>query len=197
MRTCIAMQAAVLCVLLSGVLMAGHAAEQTSGGVLITPAAFQVTELATVNGIDDVLVALDYDENEKPRVFAADFNDDRIPDYLIISHERLCGTAGCSYSLVDGKSGREIGTFFGHVAVLDQRVNGFRVIQTLSKRDLSTVNLSTFTFDGKRFVESRHALLDEQAAGKWLRGIATMDHPGPLPANGAPVTGSGSKKRRR
>lgn len=141
-------------------------------GTLIPREAFAPRVLAASGEVENVLLGLDYDKGEVPLVYAADFNGDGEVDFLIVSPERLCGTAGCVYSLLDGKTMREIGNFFGHVAILDVRINGFPVIQVMSKRDLFSVNLSTYVFDGGQFMEIGYALLSEPGVQEWNERIA-------------------------
>lgn len=154
------------------VAVADPAASGSLTGTLIPRESFAPRVLAASGDLENVLLGLDYDKDEVPLVYAADFNGDEEVDFLIVSPERLCGTAGCVYSLLDGKTMREIGNFFGYVAVLDVRINGFPVIQVMSKRDVSTVNLSTYVFDGGQFMEIGYALLSEPGVQEWHERIA-------------------------
>lgn len=153
------------------------AVTKTAAGALIAREAFSPRTLRPDGDVASVLQALDYAVDEVPRVYADDLDGDGASEYLIVSHDRLCGTAGCPYALLDGHGMREIGNFFGHVALLDARINGFPVIQAMSKRDLSAVNLSTFVFDGGRYREVAYSLLNEPGVSEWHRRIVRKPPP--------------------
>lgn len=119
-------------------------------------------------GMSAALAALDYEDGELPLVYIQDLNADGASDYLLGSpHGRLCGTAGCPYMLADGESFEIIGEFFRTIAVLAGRVATYPVIQTLSKRDITTTNLDTFVFDGRMYRLVSHALVESRGLEEW------------------------------
>lgn len=122
--------------------------------------------------IATALSALDYEENELPFVYVEDFDGDGASDYLMgTPNARLCGTAGCPYLLIDGRSSKIIGDFFGTVAVLKNRINQFPVIQAVSKRDIEVTNLQTFVFDGREYRLVSHSLLETHGIAEWHRSL--------------------------
>jgi hypothetical protein len=50
----------------------------------------------------------------RPLGAIADLNDDGVSDYLLKSLPEICGTGGCMYGVVDGKSATPLGTLFGN-----------------------------------------------------------------------------------
>lgn len=118
------------------------------------------------------LASLEYDGGQLPYVYADDLNKDGYKDYFLGSHQgKLCGTAGCPYTLLDGKSLRVLGEFFGNIAILDNKINAFPVIQILSKRDIIRTNLQTFVYDGQSYREVSYALLEESGVNQWRRHL--------------------------
>ena len=119
------------------------------------------------------LTALDYEKDELPFVHVEDFNGDGVSDFMLgTPNGRLCGTAGCPYSLIDGRSLKNIGDFFGTVAVLKKRINRFPVVQTVSRRDVAATNLHTFVYDGRTYRVVSHALLDARGIVEWHRSLS-------------------------
>lgn len=116
--------------------------------------------------------ALQSGETDLLHAYVRDLNGDGIPDYLFIAHPNICGTGGCPYVLVDGKSRHTIGEFFGSIVLLDQKINGYPVIQTTSKYDITSVIVTTHVFDGKGYKLAALFLLEERGIDKWKETLA-------------------------
>jgi hypothetical protein len=98
------------------------------------------------------MTVLDYEVGELPYVFVKDLNHDGAGYYLLTTpNSRLCGTGGCPYILIDGKSMKQIGDFFGAVAIFENSINHYPVIQTVSKQAIDTTHLNSFVFDGESY----------------------------------------------
>ncbi len=109
-------------------------------------------ELPAVGDIQNVLNQLGYDDNVFPYVFQKDLNGDGAADFLIVSASSLCGTGGCPYALVDGKTMRQIGDFFGSpILISDQIINNYPVIQSYSHISAWSGNFTTYIYDGKKY----------------------------------------------
>lgn len=121
--------------------------------------------------------ALEYRDNELPHAYVSDLNGDSVPDYLIAAHPDLCGTGGCPSLLVDGKSRRAIGEFFGTIALLDQKINGFPVIQSVSKLDIAAITIVTHVFDGKVYRPAASSLLEERGIAHWKKSLGQEKQP--------------------
>ena len=115
---------------------------------------------------------LGYRDNQFPDSYVSDLNGDGLPDYLIAAHPVLCGTGGCPYLLVDGKNRKAIGEFFGTIAILNLKINGYPVIQAVSKQDLAT-----YVFDGKVYRLVALSLLEEQGMAAWKESLRQEKHP--------------------
>ena len=148
----------------------GAAAENNLQGQLIGNKDLQ-PRAALAKSFKEIVAMLEYDNGEAPLAYEADFNGDGTIDYLIRSSDRLCGTAGCPYVLIDGKAGRVIGEFFGGVAILRQRINSYPVIQTVSKYDINATHVMTFVHDDGRYRQVAYALLERRGMDKWFTGL--------------------------
>lgn len=132
---------------------------------------WKTVSLPSVGDLDKALTDLDY-QDEMPFVYAVDLNGDRAPEYLVATpNGRLCGTGGCPYILLAGTPMKRIGEFFGHLAILDARVNGYRIIQTFSRYQGTTTSLDTYVFDGGAYRLSSHVILESCGFEQWGRRI--------------------------
>lgn len=82
---------------------------------------------------------------------------------------RLCGDAGCPYVLLDPITLTRIGEFFGHLTILDKRVNGYRIFHSWSRYQGSTTRLDTYVFDRGAYRLVSHALIDFCSLEQWRR----------------------------
>ncbi len=128
-----------------------------------------------------MLVALDYPSDaSEVSAYLVDANRDRASEYLIAPHEGiLCGTGGCPYLLLDGKTQVEIGSFFGTVALLNTRINDYAVIQVISKRDMESSTLGTYVYDGERYQLISVLLLQDQGVAEWHRSLTGVSRKSP------------------
>ena len=151
--------AAILMILIAN----ASAAEKKMGGISLDRSSMTQMELPQTGDIPFLLLDFEYPQNEKPRVVHMDFNGDGNEDYFIESWRSLCGTGGCLYALIDGNSKKRIGDFFGApIFVLDQKINGFPVIQSYSHMSRNSGNFNVYVFDGKKYqVVSSVYLIDE------------------------------------
>ena len=131
----------------------------------------------TIRNLPPETDALGYRDNELSHAYVSDMNGDGVPDYLIAAHPNLCGTGGCPYLLVDGKSVRTIGEFFGTVALLEQKINGYPAIQAMTKLDNTAVTVSTYVFDGKIYRLVASSLLEERGITAWKESIGQEKQP--------------------
>jgi len=141
--------------------------ERTLPGELLGKAR-KSQNLPSKGDVDDTLTRLDYND-EGPLVYSVDLNADGRAELLLTSPgDRLCGNAGCPYILLDPKTLKRIGEFFGHLAILDERVNGYRIIQVFSRYRVGTSSLDTYVFDRGTYRLVSHALVDGCALEQWF-----------------------------
>jgi hypothetical protein len=132
---------------------------------------WKAISLPPLGDVDQALTELDY-QDELPVAFAIDLNDDRAPEYLVTTpNGRLCGTGGCPYILLAGKSMKPMGEFFGHLAILDARVNGYRILRTFSRYRGTATSFDTHVVDGRAYRLSSHAILEPCGFEQWDRRI--------------------------
>lgn len=131
--------------------------------------AWKRRNLPAKGDVDDALARLDYND-EVPQVYSVDLNADGRAELLLTSPGgRLCGNAGCPYILLDPKTQKRIGEFFGHLAILDERVNGYRIIQSFSRYRVSVSSLETYVFDRGTYRLVSHAIVDTCGLEQWQR----------------------------
>src|SRR6185312_14420421 len=76
-------------------------------------------------------------------------------DYIIQSAQSLCGNGGCDYAIVDGATGKSLGTVFGGTLVVGgAAAHSFPAIETVSHLSAESVTDATYSFDGSCYVES-------------------------------------------
>lgn len=145
--------------------------ERILPGVLVPRAgqAWIRLDLPANGDVDDALSRLDTSD-ERPLAYAVDLNSDGHAElFLTTEDDRLCGNAGCPYLLLDPKSFRRIGDFFGRLAILDERVNGYRIIQSYSRYRTDASSLDTYVFDRGAYRRVAHALVDFCGLEQWHR----------------------------
>ena len=147
--------------------------DATLPGLIVPEAgpAWKRLRLPALGDVDDALSRLDNSDDE-PRVYAVDLNADGHDELLLTTENgRLCGNAGCPYLLLDPKSFRQIGEFFGHLTILDERVNAYRIIQSYSRYRTDTSSLDTYVFHGGAYRRVAHVLVDACGLEQWRRGM--------------------------
>lgn len=133
--------------------------------------AWKRQRLPSKGDVDDALSRLD-NNDERPLVYAVDLNADGHAELLLTTEdERLCGNAGCPYLLLDPMSFRRIGEFFGRLAILDERVNGYRIIQSYSRYGVAASSLDTYVFHRGAYRRVAHALVEFSGLEQWHRGM--------------------------
>lgn len=121
-------------------------------GLWLESASMTPMKLPPSGDIPQLLGDFEYGENEVPKVFLADLNGDGTEDYLVESSHRLCGTGGCLYALIEGKTKKRIGDFFGSpILVVDQKINGYPVIQSYGHLSAESGRFVTYVFDGTQY----------------------------------------------
>lgn len=131
--------------------------------------AWKSPKLPSKGDVEDALVRLD-SLDEGPQVLYLDLSGDGRAELILTPpNGRLCGNAGCPYIVLDPVSFRRIGEFFGHLAILDVRVNGYRTIQSFSRYRVGATGLDTFVFDRGAYRLVSHALVDSCGLEQWQR----------------------------
>jgi hypothetical protein len=144
--------------------------EQILPGELIPLSGGSRQKLPDKGDVSDALEQLDVDDLAS--VYRVDLNADGVAEYLLTDPDgRSCGNAGCPYQLLDPRTLRRIGAFLGHIALLDERVNGYRIIQTYSRLRFDASNLDTYVFDGLSYRLVSHAIVDHCGLEQWARRL--------------------------
>lgn len=129
-----------------------HAGQTTQSGIWLASSSMTEIKLPTAGDITSLQLDFEYPTNIFLKAFAMDFNGDGVSDYIVEAYQSLCGTGGCSYAMVDGKLNKRIGDFFGSpILVLDQKINGYPIIQSYAHLNADSGNFVTYVFDGKKY----------------------------------------------
>lgn len=114
-----------------------------------------VTVITVPSTIRDQLGDLEYDDTSSVQGAIVDLNGDGTKDYIIQSAPSLCGNGGCDYAIVDGASGKSLGTIFGGTLVVGGgTAHGFPVIETVSHLSAESVTDAMYAFDGSSYVQT-------------------------------------------
>lgn len=138
-------------------------ADPAPPGWLVMHDAFRPAELARSFANDKLRDTLAYAETGPVRAFDFDLDGDGRPERFIVGNEALCGSGGCPFALLDGKTRREIGSFFGTLILLARHENGWSVVQTMTKSDQGMTQLTTYSFRLAQYQPDDSALIDEVA----------------------------------
>lgn len=142
-------------------------------GILLTRAstAWHPVRLPHRGDLDMALASLDY-AGELPQAHGVDLDGDGVDELFLDSpNGRLCGNAGCPYVLLEAVSMRRLGEFFGLVALLEDRSNGYRIIQTYASDKRDGGHLTTHIFSHGRYQSSARQQLDTCEALQWVHGL--------------------------
>jgi hypothetical protein len=156
-------------------LASARAEQKPPSGAWVDNGSMRQLKLPAAGDIPDLLDAFEYLESKLPRVFVFDFNGDRVEDYFVESSERLCGTGGCLYSLIDGKTKKRIGDFFGSpILILDQKINRYPVIQSYGHLSAESGNFTTYVFDGKNYQIVATVFLEGKSLEELFKGLSAF-----------------------
>jgi hypothetical protein len=141
-------------------------------GTLVAPEACQPVLLPRSFQNDRIRDALGYDDDGPVRAFDVDLNGDGKPERFIVGTERQCSDAGCPFALLEGKTQKDIGYFFGRLIVLDRKDNGWAVVQTLGLGDeVGLRNLTSYTFQRVQYQPDDSALVDQAGLDILFRSL--------------------------
>jgi hypothetical protein len=143
---------AVVALIIWSLMSNAYAGQDKPSGMLLDNSSTSQVKLPAAGDIPNILDQLEYYDNAVPYVLQKDLNGDGVEDFVIVSASSLCGTGGCPYALVDGKSMRKIGDFFGSpILISDQKINHYPVIQSYSHISAGSGNFTTYVYDGKTY----------------------------------------------
>lgn len=115
---------------------------------------FKKMNLVDVPNLESLLEdELAYPKGSLPQVFLFDLNGDGSCEILMQSHRNLCGSGGCLYILMDGKSSKRIGDLFGDPVVVLQSKKGqpFPDLQTYTHSGAGAGILETFRYSNGKY----------------------------------------------
>ena len=94
-----------------------------------------------------VLDQLEYEPGDTIKGIAVDLNRDKLIDYIVQSAPRLCGSGGCVYLVIDGRTKTVIGRIFGEPLYVHQHVvQGYPDISAYSHRSATEGSYTIWRF---------------------------------------------------
>ena len=121
------------------------------------------------NDLDFFVEDQDY-ENGQPLVYAFDVNGDGVLDYLIKSEHALCGTGGCTYLLIDGKTFVKKGEFAGNPPMIaDSKVNKHFLFLTLKYDGPDHAKVGVYQYNGLEYVFKKSIALKKSDIARQLK----------------------------
>jgi hypothetical protein len=124
-------------------------------GVRLTDSAFREQNLPQNRDIRAIALVQDY-EDGRAKFFAIDVNGDGVRDFIIRSNDSLCGTGGCGYVLVDGKTFTTLGEFTGVEPIIsDSKVNGHALVIFIKYSAADRADLEVWAFNKKKYAYSK------------------------------------------
>jgi hypothetical protein len=147
------------------------AGQEAPAPLLVGRGAAEPTPLPAVGDVPAVLADLEVPDGEVPKVLTLDVTGDGVGDWLVESPDTACGTGGCTYVLVDGRSARRLGEFFGSPLVVEPAATGsLPVVEAYQHLSADTGALVTYRFYGAAYrAVSREALAGEQVTALFER----------------------------
>jgi hypothetical protein len=137
-----------------------YAVDKKASGMLVDNSSMSQVTLPDSGDIPNVVDQLGYQDNAPTFALQRDFNGDGAKDFLIVATAIQCGTGGCPYSLIDGKTMRRIGDYFGSpILISDQKINTYPVIQAYSHASAGSGNFTTYVYDGRKYQEVSNVFL--------------------------------------
>ena len=111
---------------------------------------------------------LGYSEKEDVTGLMRDLNGDGEAEFLLRSHDRQCGSLGCSYALIDGKTQRQLGSFQGSLVILREMQNGYPRIRVFRPAEDGWYAMLFYGFNVEYLAEESE-LIDRVAYNQFMR----------------------------
>jgi hypothetical protein len=109
------------------------------------------------------------------RVIFVDLNNDGFDEHILLS---VCGSGGCVNTIFDGISNSDIGTIFGQPTVVsDKIINGWPVLIAYSHQSAASGVLSTYVFDGKKYITVSSVMLYDKSVDEYFDLIKKWYNP--------------------
>lgn len=106
------------------------------------------------------LAALNYPKDIPYIGAKVDLNGDGVLDFFVCSHETVCGSGGCQFEIIDGKTGAGVGSMFGNsIYVFERKINGWPIINVYSHGSATSGAFTCLVFDGKLYAETSSVYL--------------------------------------
>jgi hypothetical protein len=98
------------------------------------------------------LEELEYGPADTIRGVAVPLDRDQVTDYIIQSAPSLCGSGGCVYLIVDGRSGRVLARLLGSTLYFwRERVQGYPIITTYASLSATSSTYTRYIFDRREY----------------------------------------------
>jgi hypothetical protein len=148
------------------------AAEKTTTGIIF--GSFPTVTLPENDKLANILADEDY--NEPYKGYKIDLNGDGIDDFVLEAPDGLCGTGGCGYLIIDGKSFRKIGDFFGGgIIISNEKVNKHLIVKRLQYSGPETAQIETYIYKGNEYILKNTKKHSGKALKNQLAGLQRIE----------------------
>jgi hypothetical protein len=113
----------------------------------------QITPIEASQLGAEISKLLGYESPRYARGIRIDLNGDGTLDTLMAPPEVLCGTGGCGYTLLDGRTGRVLGNLNGTLYIHSRMINGWPVVTAYWRLGPQSGTYASLVFDGSRYAE--------------------------------------------
>jgi hypothetical protein len=145
------------------------AGNNSFSGINLESSDFKRTSLPDIESLRTIIVDEGLDDS-KPLVYSVDINGDGIPDYIIESDQVICGTGGCIYLVIDGKTFEKKFDFLGNPPIIsDRKFNGHSVILILKYSGPDKATIDVYEFRKKEYERTKSIKLSGEKLNSQLK----------------------------
>lgn len=145
-------------------------------GIQLTSSDFKKAILPSSKNLNFIIAEQGYEDGQ-PLVFSSDINGDGVLDYIIESDYRVCGTGGCVYVLVDGKTLEKKGEFFGSPPIIsDSKVSEHSRFMMLTYSEPDKATLDIYEYNKKEYVLTKSIKLQGNKLVNQLNRFKSANH---------------------
>jgi hypothetical protein len=145
------------------------AENNTFTGIVLDSSSFKRASLPESESLQSIMADEGFDDS-KPLIYSVDINGDGIPDYIIESDQVICGTGGCIYLVIDGKTFEKKLDFLGSPPIIsDRKFNGHSVILILKYSGPDKATIGVYEFKNKEYERTKTIILSGEKLKKQLK----------------------------
>jgi hypothetical protein len=131
------------------------AENNTFTGIILDSSSFKRKSLPESESIQSIMADEGFDDS-KPLIYSVDINGDGISDYIIESDQVICGTGGCIYLVIDGKTLEKKLDYLGSPPIIsDHKFNGHSVILIMKYNGPDKATIDVYKFKKRKYERTK------------------------------------------